>query len=194
MQSAGPSREGRTLLRPDDLILMGARGCGKSTIGAALSNHIEARFDDLDDLVLARFPEVSVQQVFDARGETAWRDAECETFLHWMEGTGRRLRILALGGGTPMIDTVASQLRAAGTAGTAWIVYLEAPAAVLADRLRRTMGDRPSLTGVAPADEMDSILAHRASTYQSLATARLDATQPIHWQIRTLVDWLSRAA
>ena len=57
---------------------MGARGSGKTTVGRALSLRLDFPFVDLDDVVLARFEEASVTEVWKHRGEAAWRRAEAE--------------------------------------------------------------------------------------------------------------------
>ena len=53
------------------ILLIGLRGCGKTTIGRELARRTERPFIDLDDIVLATFTETSVSDVWSARGEAA---------------------------------------------------------------------------------------------------------------------------
>ncbi len=48
-------------------LLIGPRGCGKSTVGRALSKRLGRPFVELDDRVLARFPELRAWWLHHAR-------------------------------------------------------------------------------------------------------------------------------
>lgn len=41
------------------IVLYGMRGCGKSTIGKAVANHIDLPMIDLDDLIVANIGDIS---------------------------------------------------------------------------------------------------------------------------------------
>lgn len=81
------------------LYLVGFMGSGKTTVGRALAGELGWTFVDLDDDIEARAGR-TIQQVFDAGGEEAFRAAEREA----LEGRVREIRngrptVLALGGG-----------------------------------------------------------------------------------------------
>ena len=80
---------------------MGLRGSGKTTIGRRLADALGMPFIDLDEQVLATFTEDSVGRVWAAHGEQAWRRAESSALTTVVEDDDR---VIALGGGTPMIE------------------------------------------------------------------------------------------
>jgi len=183
------SSEGRRDTRATSIVLIGARGSGKTTVGAAIADRLACPFDDLDDLALARFDEDRIVTIFETHGEAAWRRAEADAFMKWAETTDVPLRVLALGGGAPMISHIARLLAEMADTGSTWVVYLEAPASVLSDRIVAGEGDRPSLTGDTPAGEMERVLAARHPSYSALATVSIDARRSIRQQVDTVVGW-----
>lgn len=154
-------------------LLIGVRTSGKSTIGRDLAARFALPFVDLDDIVRAAFDEPTVSEIWARHGESAWREAEAEA----VEGVllGRR-QIIALGGGTPMIESARQAIEEARRAGTARAVYLRVDAVEAERRLREAPGDRPSLTGVRPADEIARVMAEREPTYRALADVTIDTT------------------
>jgi shikimate kinase len=147
-------------------LLIGARASGKSAIGRLLARRLVRPFVDLDDLALVRFAEATVQEVWTAHGEAAWRQAELKALTDVLTDDGQ---IVAMGGGTPMIDEARERVDSARRAGRARVVYLQCSAAELSKRLRRMPGDRPSLTGADPADEIADVLATRERTYRTMS-------------------------
>ena len=81
-------------------LLIGPRGCGKSTIGRRLAEQVGWPFVELDERVLEKFAESTVKAVWSARGQEAWRKAEDEALGAVLADDHQ---IVALGGGTPMI-------------------------------------------------------------------------------------------
>lgn len=154
---------------------------------------MDCTFDDLDDRALTLCPEASVSDVFAARGEQAWRDAEWSALQAWLNESGDEpaiaARILALGGGTPMIREAFDALQATSSADQLRLVYLECSLRTLTDRLDAHRGDRPSLTGADPVAEIGNVLAERAPTYRALADLRLDGNAPIAWQVETVLRY-----
>jgi shikimate kinase len=154
-------------MQPDgNILLIGARASGKSTIGRSLADRLRRRFVDLDDETLAEFDASSVHEVWVREGEPAWRDAEVRCLDRVL---GRAAQVVALGGGTPVIDAARGRIESERKAGRAFVVYLQAPAAELARRLEAMPGDRPSLTGGDVAGEIGEVLAARHATYVQLA-------------------------
>jgi len=137
------------------IILIGLRCSGKSTTGRLLAERLGAPFLDLDDLVLDRFVEPTVREVWAAHGEHAWREAELAA-LH--DALAAPPQVLALGGGTPEIPEARAVLADAVQRSQATIIYLRADADTLAARLRAETGDRPSITRADPAAEVDAQL------------------------------------
>jgi shikimate kinase/3-dehydroquinate synthase len=106
-------------------------------------------------------------------GEPAWRSAETAAF----EATiTRDEQVVALGGGAPMIPAVNQAIQAERAAGRAFVVYLRCEVSALQTRLAATPGDRPSLTGVDPIEEIEAVVRSRETTYQSLADLTYETT------------------
>lgn len=154
-----------------NILLIGARASGKTTIGRLLAERTDRAFVDLDDSVRASFARPTIQQVWAEFGEAAWRQAELAALTTLLREDGR---IIALGGGAPAIPQARALIDDAARAHRARVIYLRCDSARLAERLRRNPGDRPSLTGRSPADEIAETLQARAPIYEALATHVFD--------------------
>ena len=158
-------------MRPTHVVLTGPRAVGKSTIGLEVARRLGMRFVDLDALVLDRFSESSVVDVWQVHGEEAWRDMECILLGDLLKESPL---VLALGGGVPTIPRAVEELNAARRQDAAVIIWLQADPDELASRLESSSGDRPSLTGLSPADEIAEVSRARASSYQMVSDVSLD--------------------
>lgn len=157
-----------------NVLLIGARGSGKTTVGRALAEQLGWPCIDLDDLALAAFEQQTVRAVWEACGEAAWRAAEVQALQAILsdqpeQDESARGRVIALGGGVPMIPQARKMIEQAAEKGRAVTVYLHTSIDALWQRLSRDGGDRPSLTGADPVEEIASVLAQREPTYRSLA-------------------------
>ncbi len=153
-------------------LLIGPRGCGKSTVGRALSKRLGHPFVELDERVLAAFGEGSVREVWSVHGEAAWREAESAALVATLAADEQ---VIALGGGTPMVAAARQRIEADREAGRARVIYLRCSSEVLAHRLAAAPGDRPSLTGADLPEEAATVLAAREPTYRGLADLECDA-------------------
>jgi shikimate kinase len=148
-----------------NVLLIGMRGSGKTTIGRMVAAGLSSGFVDLDDATIKELAAATVAEAWRVHGEGAFRAAE-------VRALAAALRIhpgvLSLGGGTPMAAGAAEIIKRAQVAG-ARVVYLRAPAATLRARLEGKMGNRPSLTGADPLAEIDAVLAKRDPGYLAIA-------------------------
>ncbi len=158
------------------VLLMGLRGSGKTTVGGLLALQLDGEFVDLDDRVLATFAETTVADVWSAHGEQAWRVAETRVLHELLAREATRLTVIALGGGTPMIESARGDIEAARTAGTATVVYLRCVVEELHRRLAGQTDDRPSLTGADPVGETAVVMTAREPVYRSLADHEYDVS------------------
>lgn len=166
------------------IILIGLRASGKTVIGREIAEQLWSDFRDLDDVTLEAFPKMSVTDVFERHGEAAWREAELEALKR---SAPRDEGVLALGGGTAMIDEARALLEGWRDSGAVKIVYLRARAETLRRRLEAETGDRPPLLGDDTADEVDAVLAARGPVYEALAHTCVDVDVLPVGEIATMV-------
>lgn len=147
---------------------MGLRASGKTTSGQLAARLLNIAFIDLDALVLREMGARSVTDAWAEHGERVFRAAEASCLKSAL--MRNREDVLALGGGTPMIDAARHDLQAAVVAGAVvGPVYLHAPPDVLAERLLASPGDRPALSKQDLPDEVRGVYEKRDSVYQVLA-------------------------
>lgn len=178
-----------------DIVLMGLRASGKSTLARELSRVLAMPIVDLDDVVAAEVGCASAGDALRRVGLAGFRAHEARCLARVLS---RRARVgpivLALGGGTPTAPRAAALLRRARTRDGAIIVYIRADASTLARRQRASLVNRPSLTGLPLDLEVRRLLRARDALYRRLATLtlRVDRLTPRD-AVAALVE-LSRGA
>ncbi|NDJ56662.1 shikimate kinase AroL [Enterobacteriaceae bacterium 4M9] len=152
------------------LFLVGARGCGKTTSGQALSVALGLRFIDTDRW-LQHEAGMSVAQIVEREGWAGFRTLESQA-LHAVTAPDT---VIATGGGMVLAAENRRFMREHGT-----VIYLCAPAQELARRLEAfpEEGLRPTLTGRAISDEVAQVLAERDALYRDAAHIIVDASRP----------------
>lgn len=92
-------------LSPCSLVLIGAPGSGKSTIGRILAKSLNLPFVDTDELVEVQAGE-SISNIFVNQGESHFRALERECVQLALEESVRNPAIISLGGGSILnVDT-----------------------------------------------------------------------------------------
>jgi thiamine-phosphate pyrophosphorylase len=144
------------------LFLTGFMGSGKTRVGGELARHLGRRFVDLDGVVEARCG-MSVADLFESRGQEAFREAEAAALESIPRGADA---VVALGGGALMRGASLDRVRQLGT-----LAWLDCP---LEETLRRCAdgGGRPLL---GSHTEARRALAARIGGYRR-AHLRVDAT------------------
>jgi shikimate kinase len=152
--------------------LIGYRGCGKSSVGRMLAERWGWECADADEEI-ERAAGMTIRQVFEQRGEAAFRDLEEEAIARLLQ---RDKLVLAAGGGAVLRESTRDRMRAAGP-----VVWLTASPEILFERIRRdpsTDGRRPNLTSAGGLDEIRDLLAQRESIYRAASDACID-TDPL---------------
>jgi len=153
------------------IVLVGARGSGKTTVGRILAEELDVPFVDSDQEV-ARRSGRSIKRLFEEAGEQAFRDWE-ERVIADLAMRNQSL-VLATGGGVVLRHSNRRQLRRLGR-----VVWLTAHPQILARRLASDpdgLDSRPALTSAGVLDELEAILAERSPLYQSVADLTVDST------------------
>jgi shikimate kinase len=143
-----------------NLVLIGYRGSGKSTIGRILAGQLELQYVGLDDEIVRRagmpIPEIVSRHSWDH-----FRNLEQQVVE---DVTGRDQQILDTGGGVIMRPENTVRLRQGGV-----VFLLET---TVEDIVRRIGADtqRPSLTGAKSfTDEVADVLRDRNPLYRGAA-------------------------
>lgn len=116
------------------IFLIGYMGCGKSTMGRAVSALTGVPFIDLDNYIEQRF-HLTVKEIFAQRGEDGFRDVERRML---QEVADFEDVIVACGGGTPCFFDNMEYMNTHGTT-----VFLNTPIDRLHSRLMRGRHKRP---------------------------------------------------
>jgi len=156
-----------------NIILIGYRGSGKTTIGKLLADQLWKTFVDVDDETCKRFDHLSIAQIWEQFGEPKWREAEVEVTR---ELCGKTDHIIGLGGGTLM----EAGAREAVENADATRIYLKCQPEELYRRISADTGSadtRPSLTAQGGGvEEIKAVLELREPVYQAVADSVFDVT------------------
>lgn len=173
----------------DVIFLVGARACGKTTVGKALAKKLKLPFADTDQHLLDNAGR-SVDQIVEAEGWAGFRQRESAALR---EVTNARTHggVISTGGGMVLAEANRVFMRQYGM-----VVFLDAPVEVLAERLGRNplSSQRPSLTGKGLVEEIGDVLKERRPLYEAAAHHIVDATRPLPSICRHIADlWKTRA-
>jgi len=120
------------------IYLIGYMGCGKSTLGRKLSQHIGMQFVDMDNYIEKRNCK-TIQQIFAEEGEAEFRKKEQKALLELSEFTNV---IIATGGGAPCFFNNMELMNRTGKT-----IYLNIKPETLASRLLKSKTERPLIKG-----------------------------------------------
>ncbi len=150
-----------------NVLLIGLRGSGKTTLGRLLAEKLHRPFVDMDDRTAALLGADSVAEAWAKHHESGFRQAETRALKKILVNLGQ---VVALGGGTPTAPGARNILLESQADGKSRIIYLRAGAHTLRERLKSAdLTDRPSLTGTDTITEIDLVLAQRDGPYRTLA-------------------------
>jgi shikimate kinase len=157
-------------MKPNNVILVGPMGAGKTTVGKALAKIASMDFVDCD-LELETRTGVSVTTIFEIEGEEGFRRREAALLR---EISARSGTVIATGGGVVIQPENRELLRRAGI-----VIYLAAPVARLLRRTRNSR-NRPLLDTPDPEKTLADLLETRDPLYREVAdfVVRVDDRSP----------------
>jgi shikimate kinase len=141
------------------IILIGAMGSGKTTVGSALASHLNIPFRDTDEMIVAQTGR-EISDIFIEDGEAEFRALEKIILRTALLEDGA---VLSLGGGACVTLDAQSALRASG----AFIFYLKISLSQVSSRVGFNQG-RPLLMG-NPRAQWQNLMNERAPIYEGLA-------------------------
>lgn len=161
------------------VVLIGYRGCGKTTIGSVLARRLGRDLIDTDTWI-ERSAGRAVAEIFRVEGEAAFRARETDA-IAW--AVAQPPAVISVGGGAVLAEHNRRLLAAAGVC-----IWLRAGVDELLRRLAldpRSATLRPALTASPPRDEIERLLAERTPLYQQLARLTVQTDQR---EIATIVN------
>ena len=141
------------------VVLIGAPGSGKSTVGAALAKVLALDFVDTDLLIEEREGK-AITDIFVVDGEPHFRAVELETLKHVLTLNDV---VISLGGGAPISDQAQQLINSSEST----VVFLDVSLATAAPRVGFNR-DRPLLLG-NPRAQWQALSDKRRPIYEALA-------------------------
>jgi shikimate kinase len=170
-----------------NLLLIGYRGTGKTTVAKLLAERLGWNWLDAD-AELERRSRQTIAQLFQQYGEPHFRDLESNVLKDLVN---RDSWVLALGGGVVGREENRRRLKAAGT-----VIWLQADPETIFQRITAdatTAQRRPALS-VGGLDEVRELLAARTPLYAQCADLIIDTTgklpDEVAEQISRELPWL----
>ena len=153
-----------------NIILIGYRGSGKSTVGSRLAARLKMTFVDTDDLIEER-QGVPISDIVKFHGWGHFRKLERNTIEEISKGNDL---IIAPGGGAVLDTDNVNVLRRNGI-----VIWLKADRATLLKRIKRDPGTntrRPGLTGKGTSGELKEVMSLREPVYERASEVQIDTT------------------
>jgi shikimate kinase len=142
------------------IVLIGAPGSGKSTVGIALAAHLQWPFVDTDALIELKESK-KITDLFVENGEEYFRSVE---FSVLQEVLQEESAVISLGGGAPISESAQDVLQSSDS----MIVFLDVSLSTAAPRVGFNR-DRPLLLG-NPRAQWQALSDQRRPIYEKLAT------------------------
>jgi len=163
---------------PNNIVLTGFMGTGKSTVGRMLAGKLDLKHVDTDHLIERRHGPIP--RIFEELGEQEFRKIEQDLARELAHDVGYVIST----GGRFMLDPLNAELLSKGNR----VFCLVADADVILDRVMRRRGKRPLLMVDDPRQAILDLLAERAEGYSVFEAVPTDKRPPS----RVVNDILSR--
>ena len=153
-----------------NIVLIGYRGTGKTTVARLLAQRLQLSARDADD-ELQRIAGKTIAEIFGDGGEEAFRELESQILIQLCRLEGL---VLSAGGGAVLCEKNRRRLRDWGT-----VIWLEADASTIHQRMQTdptTAASRPALTRQGGLAEIEHLLEQRRPLYETTAHLRVDTS------------------
>ena len=154
-----------------NIVLIGYRGAGKSTVGRMLAARAGKTFVDADERVEKQCGS-SISDIVRSKGWQYFRDLEKGVIDEICRGNEL---IIAPGGGAVLDPANVRALKKNGL-----VIWLKADGEVLGRRINqdpRTRASRPSLTGKGALEDLQEVLFMRNPYYAAAADVQVDTSE-----------------
>ena len=153
-----------------NIVLIGFRGTGKSTVGKLLANRLKRDFIDTDKYIESATGK-TIKDIFKEEGEESFRKTEVETIAKLSK---MKNKIISAGGGAVLKDENVRNLKSNG-----FLILLEATPKIIHDRLTqdtKTKQQRPALTNKNSFDEIKHLIDKRQPLYENAANYTINTS------------------
>jgi len=129
-------------------------GSGKSTIGKSLSERLNTKFIDIDNIIEKKL-SLSISQIFESKGEDFFRDKEREETIKALKNENI---VIALGGGAFMDETIRENIKK-----SSFSVWLDIDIDEIFKRIKSNK-KRPLLKNISK-ESLEKLCEERKKTY-----------------------------
>ena len=146
-----------------NIVLIGFRGTGKSTVGKLLAKRLERDFVDSDKYIESSTGK-TIKSIFEEDGEEDFRKIEAGAIAELSKVDNK---VISAGGGAVLKKENVRNLKDNG-----FLVLLEATPEIIHNRIaqdKKTTQQRPSLTDKKPLDEIKHLITKREHAYKNAA-------------------------
>ena len=153
-----------------NIILIGYRCAGKTSVGKKLAFRLGREFADTDELFERRHA-ASIREMVHSKGWEYFRTEEKRIIE---EIAGKDDWIIAPGGGAVLDEENVKALKR-----NALVIWLKADPKILSQRMDqdpRTQASRPSLTEKGTSEEVQEVMASRTPFYEKAADVSVDTS------------------
>lgn len=153
-----------------NVVLIGYRGSGKTSVGRVLADLLRCPFVDTDEIVVQQ-AAATIAEIFAREGQAGFRNREREAIAR---AVANQDQVISVGGGAVESAENREMLSAYGT-----VVWLRGGADVLWRRINQDAesdANRPNLAE-GGLEEVRSILKRREPLYSNLADIQMDTTR-----------------
>ncbi len=157
---------------PENVVMIGFKGSGKSTVGSLLALRLGKEFLDLDRVIEELFSQetgraLTFREIYRELGERGFRALELRCLKETLKGEGK---VIALGGGTPLAGPEAADLLRDRSLR---VVFLHLEAEELFRRI--SQGGLPAfLDPNSPRESFQRLYEERLPLYRSIASLEMD--------------------
>tara|TARA_X000001036_G_C20573394_1_gene763612 strand:+ start:277 stop:765 length:489 start_codon:yes stop_codon:yes gene_type:complete len=161
----------------NNISFIGMAGCGKSTIGEALSIKLGINFIDTDQLIEEKF-KASLEQIKKDKGYKFVRHAEEEAIL----SLNKHIKIISTGG-----SAVYSEKSMLHLSSFSKIIYINTPL----DEIKNRIGQGQQRGLAAPEGlSIDEIYLEREPLYKKWADATLDGKDSVEKMVSSIISFI----
>lgn len=174
-------------MTPLQIILIGFKNAGKSSIGQRLAKKIDRKFIDLDDEIVDEHErktgeKISPREIMKLHGENIFRKLEHEVLASVL--SKRQPVILAVGGGTPVMEANRKLIE------ENIVIHISAPKSIIFERIM--INGKPAFfpKEMEPIDAFQKLWDEREPLFKNLATITVENNSTVDDAVKNILTQL----